>query len=202
MKQAAMTAQEPTALSPSEPPAGQLRCSQRLRALPEVASSATVVEPGAASSQTRAEDLWNGHGQRLYSLAYALIGDETAAMQAVALGMVDLVRSDRAMSANDTGCALARHVYVRSVALSDEASPRTVLPPAMEWLAQLADLQRASIALCAFGGHTCGCAAEVLGIAVPVVAQLLTSGLAEIGRMITTSATDAAGVALPAVLVR
>lgn len=155
-------------------------------------SFAVRAEPGATSSHSWAEHLWNDHGQRLYSLAFALLGDETEAMHAVALGMVELVRFDGATSADDRGCVLARLVYVRSVSLADQVPRRTGLPPTMGRLAELADLQRASIALCAFGGHTYRCAAEVLGIAPPTVAQLLTSGLAEIGRpMNTVAVTDA-----------
>lgn len=187
--------------SPSARPAGELRCRHRLTARPGVTPSVTGTP--RAAPDTSAEDLWNNHGQRVYSLAHALLGDETAAMRAVAMGMVDLVRTDGAVPARDTGCALARHVYLRSTALSQEAPRRTGLLPAMERLAQLADLQRASIALCAFGGHTYGCAAEVLGIAPPTVAQLLTSGLAEISRLLgTVSATETRGVALTAVPVR
>lgn len=158
---------------------------------------------GATSSQSWAEQLWNEHGQRVYALAHALLGDETAAMHAVASGMLDLVRLEGAVSPGDIGCALARHVYVRCTASSGVAPRRAGLPPTMEWLDELADLQRASIALCAFGGHTYRCAAEVLGIAPSTVAQLLTSGLAEIGHMMSAgSVTGSRVVTLPAVHVR
>ncbi len=135
------------------------------------------------SSDGWAEALWNSHGQSVYALAHALLGDETAAMHAVALGMVDFVRRDIRTPAEDTGRTLARLVYLRSTELVNETSAFTDLTPVLTWLAQLAQLQRASLALCTFGGHTYGDAAKVLGIAPHTVAQLLTSGLTELSRL-------------------
>ena len=137
-------------------------------------------------SDAWAEDLWNSHGQSVYLLAHALLGDQTAAMKAVALGMVDFVRRDTSTPPEDTGRTLARLVYLRSSELVGETSTSTELMPALRWLAQLAQLQRASLALCCFGGHTYEDAAEVLGIAPLTVAQLLTSGLNELSRLSRT----------------
>jgi DNA-directed RNA polymerase specialized sigma24 family protein len=61
-------------------------------------------------------------------------------------------------------------------------TPRTLrLPPSMVWLGQLAQLQRACLALCLFGGHTHREAASLLGVPSMTVAGLLTSGLKDLG---------------------
>lgn len=130
-----------------------------------------------------AEDLWNAHGQYVYSMACALLGDETAALQAVIFGMVDLHRSDVTTSAEDTTAALARSVYRRSTQLAVETPVSTALPPAMAWLSQLARAQRAALALCAFGGLSHTDAAELLDLEPPTVAGLLTSGLDDLKRL-------------------
>ena len=137
----------------------------------------------ATSISVWAEDLWDGHGPAVYFLACAVLGDETAAMRAVALGMTDFVREDTSTPADDIRRTLARHVYRRTTELANEPSPSTEMPPLMGCLTQLAQLQRASLALCTYGGHTYGDAAEVLGVAPLTVAQLLTSGLDELSRL-------------------
>ncbi len=167
-------------------PARNTRSQHGRRALAAGPASAVAVEAVVTNSDGWAEVLWNSHGQSVYSLARALLGDETAAMQAVALGMVDFVRRDISTPAEDTGRILARLVYLRSTELVSETSTSTDLTPVLRWLAQLAQLQRASLALCTFGGHTYGDAAKVLGIAPLTVAQLLTSGLNELSRLSRT----------------
>ena len=147
-------------------------------------------EHGLPSGQTgcskvQAEDLWNGHGRSAYALACALLGDETAAKQAVVLGMTDFARSQASTSAGDTRRSLARHVYWRSTELASETSRTTGLPPTMAWLAQLAQQQRTSLALCAFGGHTYQEAADLLDIAPLTAAELLRSGLNELSGLST-----------------
>lgn len=139
--------------------------------------------PTPARADAWAEDLWNDHGQFVYSMACALLGDESAAMQAVAQGMVDYAHAGVMTSGDDTTRALARHVYRRATHLSVEIDDSTALPPAMLWLAQLAQLQRAALALCAFGGFTCTGAAELLRTTPTAVAQLLSSGLDELRRL-------------------
>ena len=143
---------------------------------------ATPDAPDGTGADAWAEDLWTSHGQVVYSMACALLGDESAAMRAVALGMLDLVRSDAA-SADDTVAALTRHVYRRSTELAAVPAVSTVLPPAMAWLAQLARLQRAALALCVFGGLRYTEAAELLGVTPLTLAGLLSSGLAEVQRL-------------------
>jgi DNA-directed RNA polymerase specialized sigma24 family protein len=112
----------------------------------------------------------------------ALVGDETAAAQAVALGMADLARSTDTVSTTDARRSWARHVYWRSQELTGEPSSTPHLPPAMVWLIHVAPLQRACVALCVFGGHTRGEAAELLGVPPATVANLLTTGLRELAR--------------------
>lgn len=167
-------------------PAGKTRSRHGRRAFAARPAPAVAVKTAATDPYGWAEDLWNSHGKSVYSLAHALLGDETAAMQAVALGMVDFVRRDTTAPAEDTGRTLARLVYLRSSELVRETSPSADLTPALRWLAQLAQLQRASLALCTFGGHTYEDAAKVLGIAPLTVAQLLTSGLNELSRLSRT----------------
>jgi DNA-directed RNA polymerase specialized sigma24 family protein len=129
------------------------------------------------------EDLWDRHGRSLYALACALLGDEAAAAQAVTQGMTDLAHSTETVSATDARRSLARHVYRRSQDLVDETSETLHLPPAMLRLEQLAQLQRACLALCVFGGHTYPEAACLLGVPPMTVAQFVTAGLREVGRL-------------------
>jgi hypothetical protein len=142
--------------------------------------------PVALPVEGSAEDLWERHGRPLFTLACVLLGDETAAGQAVTSALAE-VRPSSGASPGETRRTLARHVYRSSQAVV--GSPRTAqLPPSMVWLGQLAQLQRASLALCVFGGHTHREAAALLGVAPRTVAELLTAGLREIGRLATTSA--------------
>ena len=62
----------------------------------------------------------------------------------------------------------------------------------MVWLGELAQLQRAGLALCVFGGHTYREAAGLLGLPPTTVAELLTSALREVNRLTTgVTATSA-----------
>ena len=58
-----------------------------------------------------------------------------------------------------------------------------MLPPVMVWVSQLARLQRASLALCVYGGLTHREAAALLDVPPSTVADLLTAGLRELGRL-------------------
>lgn len=185
-KQAMMEALQLISRPTYAAPAGKNRSRHGRRAFATRPAPAVAVETDVTNSDGWAEDLWNSHGPSVYSLAIALLGDQTAAMQAVALGMVDFVRRDISTPAEDTGRTLARLVYLRSSELVNETATSADLTPALRWLAQLAQLQRASLALCAFGGHTYEDAAQVLGIAPLTVAQLLTSGLNELSRLSRT----------------
>ncbi len=131
----------------------------------------------------RAEDLWDGHGRAIYALACALLGDEPAAIRAVALGMVDFARQDVTIPPGDVRRALARRVYCRSNELAADSSAPQQLPPAMERVAQIARLQRTCLALCIFGGHSQQQVADLLGVPPLVVARMLNSGLHELRRL-------------------
>ena len=168
--------------------AGRARWGRARRAAKAGNAIATATgmtsSPDTTGTTAWAEDLWKDHGTPLYWLAYAVLGEETAAIRAVALGMVDFVRFDESTATpHETRRTLARHVYRRCTELARELSTSTELPPVMGWLAQLAWLQRASLALCSYGGHTYQEAAEVLHISPRMAAQLLTAGLHELSSL-------------------
>jgi DNA-directed RNA polymerase specialized sigma24 family protein len=148
--------------------------------------------PDSLDAEPQLEDLWDRHGRSVYALACTLLGDEEAATQAVTLGMTDLAHSTERVSAKDALCSIARHVYWRSQELSGATSSTLHLPPAMEWVGQLAQLQRACLALCVFGGYTYREAADLLGAPPTTVARLLTAGLREVGRSATGGAPTSA----------
>lgn len=146
-------------------------------------SSPTENAPSAGHTgwtQPQAEDVWNAHGACAYALARVLVGDQTSAKQVVVQAMTDLARAGVGTSAGGTRRTLARHIYRHSTELMGETARTTDLSPTMARLAHLARLQRASLALCAFGGHTYQQAADLLGVAPLTVAGLLTSGLDEL----------------------
>ena len=133
-----------------------------------------------AGTTPRLEDLWDVHGGCLYALACALLGDEAAAVQTVTLAMVDLARMPVGEWPEDLRRYLAGRVYWRSTEVSCHPSDLSQLPPVMTWLAQLAQLQRACLALCVFGGLTHREAADLLDVAPTTVAELLSAGLHEL----------------------
>lgn len=144
----------------------------------------TRAEASAAAPVTpQLEDLWDRHAGCLYSLACALLGDEAAAVRAVTLAMVDLARTPPRDWPEDVPRHVAARVYWRSRDVAVEPSGLSHLPPVMTWLAQLAQLQRACLALCAFGGHTQREAADLLDVPPATVAELLTAGLRELGHL-------------------
>jgi len=130
-------------------------------------------------------ELWTRHGGSIYALACTLLGDEEAAIRAVALGLADFARSNESPSPDRARRSMARHVYWRSGELADVTSRAPHLPPAMVGLGQLAQLQRACLALCVFGGHNHREAAGLLGVPPQTVAEMLTAGLRELGRLAT-----------------
>jgi len=152
------------------------------------ASRDTYADPAGRASDPESvtalllEDLWDRHGRSVYALACVLLGDETAAAQAVTLGLTDLARSAGGASTNARR-SWARHVYWRSQELAGQTSRTPHLPPAMVWLSQLAQLQRACLALCLFGGHSHREAAGLLGVPPMTVADLVTAGLREVERL-------------------
>ena len=68
--------------------------------------------------------------------------------------MADLARSIRGVSTEEARRCLVRHVYRHTQESAGETSGAGLLPPVMVWVSQLARLQRASLALCVFGGLT------------------------------------------------
>lgn len=142
-----------------------------------------------ASATGQAEDLWERHGRSAYAIGCVLLGDAAAAARAVELGMADFVQSTGRVSASDARRSIARHIYRRSQELSVDTSRTLRMPPAMVWISQLAQQQRACLALCLFGGHTHREAAALLGVPPTTVAALLTSGLTELGRLAASEPT-------------
>ena len=129
------------------------------------------------------EGLWDRHGGSAYALACALLGDEVAAAAAVRLAMADLACSDRGASTQEARRCLVRHVYRHAQEPAGETSDAVLLPPVMVWVSRLARVQRASLALCVFGGRTPREAAALLDVPPSTVADLLTAGLRELGRL-------------------
>ncbi len=145
-------------------------------------------DSGRAFTARQLEDLWDCHGTSVYTLACALLGDETAASQAVTRGTTDLSRSAGSGSTNDLR-SWARHVYWCSQELAGETTRTAHQPPGTVGLGQLAHLQRTCLALCLFGGHNYREAAGLLGLPPMTVADLLTSGLKEIKRLAADKTT-------------
>ena len=150
----------------------------------QIASRAeTECAPGGAGTVGEREDLWDRHGGYAYALACALLGNEAAAAEAVRLAMVDASRSIRGVSTEEARRCLVRHVYRHTQEHVGDTSGAVLVPPVMVWLSRLARLQRASLALCVFGGLTHREAAALLDVPPSTVAALLTAGLRELGRL-------------------
>lgn len=150
----------------------------------QIASHAeTETAPRSAVTRRELEDLWDRHGGSAYALACALLGNEVAAVEAVRLAMADLAHSIRGVSTQEARGCLARHVYRHTQESAAETAGAGLLPPVMVWVSQLARLQRASLALCVFGGLTHREAAALLDVPPSTVADLLTAGLRELGRL-------------------
>jgi hypothetical protein len=141
--------------------------------------------PASAITRRELEDLWNCHGESAYAVACALLGNEVAAAEAVRLAMADLAPSIRDVSAEEARRSLVRHVYRHAQEPVDETSGAMLLPPVMVWVSQLARVQRASLALCLFGRLTYRETAALLDVPPGTVADLLTAGLRELGRLHT-----------------
>ena len=181
----------------AEPTSGANRWTRKrraefTRARPLALRAHAPNRPDSPSAGLPLEDLWDRHGRSVYALACTLLGDEVAAARAVLLGMTDLANSSESLSAEDARRSMARHVYWRSQELAGDTSRTLHLPPAMVRLGELAQLQRASLALCVFGGHTHREAAGLLGVPPMTVAELLTAGLKEVGRLATDGAPTSA----------
>jgi Sigma-70, region 4 len=153
-------------------------------------ASRTETERAAARAVSRREreqreleDLWDRHGGSAYALACALLGNEVAAAEALRLAMADLASSMRGVSTEEARRCLVRHVYRHTQGLVGQTPSTTQLPPVMVWVSQLARVQRASLALCVFGGLTYREAATLLDVPPGTVADLLNAGLRELGRL-------------------
>jgi DNA-directed RNA polymerase specialized sigma24 family protein len=157
-----------------------------------------VHPPGRSRGRTRAvesrprgraaRELWDGHGRSAYALACALLGNEAAAAEAVQLAMLDLARSTSVLSDGETRRQLALTIYRYAPRPSDEAAGADRLPRSMVWLSRLARLQRASLALCVYGGLTHREAAVLLAVPPSTVAELITAGLREINQLVAADA--------------
>ncbi|WP_460715063.1 RNA polymerase sigma factor [Nocardioides dilutus] len=128
-------------------------------------------------------DQWDRHGGSAYALACALLGNEKAAAESVRLAMTDLARSTDVRSDDDARRLLARSVLRHAPEPPSGTADGERLPRPMVWLSRLARLQRASLALCVYGGLTHREAADLLGVSPATVADLLTAGLRELGRL-------------------
>lgn len=146
-------------------------------------------ETKSAYSELELLDLWDRYGTSVYTLACALLENETAAARAVTLGMTDLASSAKSASTNDARRCWARHVYWRSQELAGETSSTPPPPSAVGLLSQLTHIQRACLALCLFGGHTRRQVADLLELAPATVADLLTSGLRAVKRLEASGST-------------
>jgi DNA-directed RNA polymerase specialized sigma24 family protein len=154
------------------------------------ARSWRVVEP--RSRRAAPGELWDRHGSSAYALACALLGDEAAAAEAVRLAMADLVRSTHVLTDDQARRLLTRSVYRHAPEHAGKPADDGSLPRPMVWLSRLARLQRASLALCVYGGLTHREAATLLGVPPATVAELITAGLRELGRL---AAADSASCA-------
>lgn len=121
------------------------------------------------------DEIWDRHSDAVYSLAHVLLGNEADAATAVADAMTELAPTFA--PADDTRRSWARQVYLRSEKLTGRA-PGAADPGNPVWLGHLSPVQRASLALCLFGGHTYRDAAHLLDIPAAEVADLLTTALA------------------------
>jgi len=148
-----------------------------------VSGAETESASESAGTRRELEELWDRHGGSAYALACALLGNEVAAAEAVRLAMADLARSIRGVSTEEARRCLVCHVYRHTQELGGQTPSTTQLPPVIAWVSQLAQRQRASLALCVLGGLTHREAAAVLDVPPSTVADLLTTGLRELGRL-------------------
>ena len=139
------------------------------------------LETVAESSPLRPDELWDLHGAVLFAMAYALLGDESAAVRAVTLGMADLykVPDPEPTLRSAAHCVYQQCHRTQADEKRQEATPSA---PLMAGLEQVAWFQRSALALCFFGGHTYREAATELDIPADSAAWLLLSGLQELSR--------------------
>lgn len=153
----------------------------------DVNGSAAGVRADQHEPGLEPEALWDLYDANLWAMARTLLGEESASLHAVTLGMVDLYRPsgpDARVAADDALHAAAASVYQRFVQMPANPPGRRprAEPVAAARLAHLADLQRRTLALCVFGGHTYRQAAIALDVPAGTTAQLLVSGLRDLVR--------------------
>lgn len=167
-------------------------------------SSHSRVPPdlGRPGADLGPEELWDLHGASLFAMACALLGEESAATSALTLGMMDLYRHPEHMPRHPADEALrdaGRCVYVRcsQVPADDTTGWSAAGPPVIARLRDLALLQRTTLALCIFGGHTYREAAAVLHIPAGAAARLLISGLQDLVPLIPLADQAPPGTPVP-----
>ena len=146
----------------------------------EIESAPAGAVTGRELEERKLEDLWDRHGGSAYALACALLGNDVAAAEAVRLAMADVASSGRGVSTQEARRCLVRHVYRHAQESAGETPDAILLSPVMVWMSRLARVQRASLALCVFGGLTHREAAALLDVPPSTVADLLTTGLREL----------------------
>jgi DNA-directed RNA polymerase specialized sigma24 family protein len=97
--------------------------------------------------------------------------------------MADVASSIRDVSTQEAPRCLVGHVYRHTQEFAGATPGAALLSPVMVSMSQLAPVQRASLALCVFGGLTHREAAALLDVPPSTVADLLTTGLRELGRL-------------------
>ncbi len=128
------------------------------------------------------EQLWDLHGASLYAMACIVLGDKTAALRGVTLGMVDLFKGEGEPPAGEALRSAAYSVYRQCQQMSRQDSMAWSMtePPMMAWLGELAAHKRRVLAFCVFGGHTYRETAAALDIPVDTVTRLLNAGLTDL----------------------
>lgn len=129
--------------------------------------------------------LCDRHGGALYGLACVVLSDSARAESVVVAVLARACADPRATGAVGGGSLrrdLARLTYLYSIRCLGDTD-RPVLGSATARMAELSELarqQRSAIALVQCGDHTVGDVADLLGLPVPAVAVLLTSGLRDL----------------------
>ena len=102
--------------------------------------------------------------------------------------MADLAHSTSVLADGEARRRLARTIYRHAQQPVGELTGADRLPRPMVWLSRIARLQRASLALCVYGGLTHREAAMLLDVPPATVAELITAGLREINRLAAADA--------------
>lgn len=136
------------------------------------------------------DELWERHGAAMSSLACAMTGDSATGTRTAWLVIREIAPTGD--GGEDLG-RIAEVVYRRALDIAPGGTARTAsapLPEVMVRLSRMAHHQRASLALCVYGGLTYRRVAEVLDIPAAEVAALLTSGLRELRQAPTATTSE------------